>query len=50
MYSAQVSRKVMENMQDKKRLTFSAEKFELLRINPKPYSVGASLTVNNAQV
>ena len=40
----------MENMQDQKRLTFSAEKCELLRFNPKPYSVGASLTVNNAQV
>ena len=50
MISAQVSCKVMENMQDKKRLTFSAEKCELLRINPKPYNVGASLTVNNAQV
>ena len=50
MISAQVSCKVMENMQDKKRLTFSAEKCESLRINPKPYSVGASLTVNNAQV
>ena len=50
MISAQVSCKVMENMQDKKRLTFSAEKCELLRINPKPYSAGASLTVNNAQV
>ena len=43
MISAQVSCKVMENMQDKKRLTFSAEKCELLRINPKP-------SVNNAQV
>ena len=40
----------MENMQDKKILTFSAEKCESLRINPKPYSVGAILTVNNAQV
>ena len=34
----------------KKRLSFSAEKCELLRINPKPSSVGARLTVNNAQV
>ena len=50
MVSAQVSCKVMENLQDQKRLTFSAEKCELLRINPKPSSVGASLTVNNAQV
>ena len=50
MISAQVSCKVMENMQDKKRLTFSAEKCELLRIYPKLYSFGASLTVNNAQV
>ena len=50
MISAQVSCKFMENMQDQKRLTFSAEKCELLRINPKPYSVGASLTVNNAPV
>ena len=40
MISAQVSCKVMENMQDKKRLSFSAEKSELLRINPKPYSIG----------
>ena len=37
-------------MQDQKRLTFSAEKCELLRINPKPSNIGASLTVNNAQV
>ena len=50
MISAQVSCKVMENMQEQRRLTFSAEKCELLRINPKPYSIGASLTVNNAQV
>ena len=50
MISAQVSCKVMENMQDQKRLTFSAGKCELLRINPKPDSVGASLTVNNAQI
>ena len=50
MISAQVSYKFMENMQDQKRLTFSADKCQLLRINPKPYSVGASLTVNNAQV
>ena len=50
MISAQVSCKVMENLQDQKRLTFSSEKCELLRINPKPSSVGASLTVNNAQV
>ena len=49
MISAQVSCKVMENMQDQKRLTFSAKKCELLRINPKSSSVGASLTVN-AQV
>ena len=48
--SAQISCKVIENMQDKKRLTFSAEKCELLRINPKPSSVGASLNVNNVQV
>ena len=31
-------------------MAFSAEKCELLRINLKPYSVGASLTVNNSQV
>ena len=37
-------------MQDQKRLTISAEKCELLRINPKPFSVGASLTVNIAEV
>ena len=39
----------MGNMQEK-RLTFYAEKCELLRTNPKPSSVGASLTVNNAEV
>ena len=50
MISAQIICKVMENMQDKKRLTFSVEKCELLRINPKPSSAGASLTVNNAEV
>ena len=50
MVSAQISCKVMENVQNRKRLTFSAEKRELLRINPKSSSVGASLTVNNAQV
>ena len=50
MIPAQISCKVMENMQDQERLTFSAEKCELLRINPKPSSAGASLTVNNAQV
>ena len=50
MISAQVSCKVMENIQDQKRLTFSAGKCELLRINPKPSSVRAGLTVNNAQV
>ena len=50
MISAQTRCKVMENMQDKKRLTFSAEKCELLRINTKPSNIGASLTVNNAQV
>ena len=36
MISAQTSCKVMENMQDQKGLIFSAEKCELLRINPKP--------------
>ena len=50
MISAQVSCKVMENMQGQKRQTFSAQKCKLLRINPKPYSIGASLIVNNAQV
>ena len=39
MISAQVNCKVMETMQDKKRLTFSAEKCGLMRINPKLYSV-----------
>ena len=34
----------------KNRLNFSAEKCELLRINPKFSGVGDSLTVNNAQV
>ena len=50
MISAQISCKVMENMQDQQRLAFSAEKCELLRINPKPPSVGANLTVNNSEV
>ena len=49
MISAQINCKAMENMQDEKRLTFSAEKCELCRINPKPSSIGASLTVNNAR-
>ena len=50
MISGRISCKRMENMQDQKRLTFSAEKCELMRINPKPSSVGESLTVNNAEV
>ena len=49
MISAQISCKVMENMQDQQRLAFS-EKCELLRIYPKPSSVGVNLTVNNAEV
>ena len=50
MILVQISSKVMENMQDQKRLTYSAEKCELLRINRRPFSFGASLTVNNAEV
>ena len=40
MISAQISCKVMENMQDKKRLTFSVEECELLRINSEPSALG----------
>ena len=50
MISAQISCKVMENMQEQKRLTFYAKKCESLRINPKSSSAGASLTMNNAEV
>ena len=48
--SAVLSNKTIQNVQDKKRLTFSAEKCEMLKINPTKTDSQASILINGETV
>ena len=48
--AALLSNKIIQNVQDQKRLTFAAEKFEMLKINPTKTDSQASISINGETV
>ena len=48
--AALLSNKIIQNVQDRKRLTFSAEKCEMLKINPTKTGFQASISINVRQL
>ena len=48
--TALLSNKIIQNVQDQKRLTFSAEKCEMLKINPTITDSQASISINGETV
>ena len=48
--SAVLSNKIIQNVQDQKRLTFSAEKCEMLKISPTKTDSQASIAINGETV
>ena len=48
--AALLSNKIIQNVQDQKRLTFSAEKCEMLKINPTKTDSQASISINGETV
>ena len=48
--SALLSNKIIQNARDQKRLTFSAAKYEMLKINPTKTDSQASISINGETV
>ena len=48
--TALLSNKIIQNVQDQERLTFSAEKYEMLKINPTKIDSQASISINGETV
>ena len=48
--AALLSNKIIQNVQDQKRLTFSAEKFEMLKVNPTKTDSQESISINGETV